>query len=190
MIQRRITDPYSVHRMVYSCFPRDAGAGRILYADQGSSRDGRKVLILSSCVPEIDDTIPSTTTEITENFFAFSAYRFEVSLNPVKCDAKTHRRMPVTGQLQLLQWFIARSAQWGFEPDTQTLEALPRPVVRFDRDPAECIFNHAFFRGSLRVTDRQLFQNSALSGLGHGKAFGFGLLRLRPLPTTMNSNHK
>ena len=178
-----IRDDYSIHRLVYSCFPLSAGEkpARPLYADLGTMVPGRRtLLILSEREPEPPEYVVSAATVVSEAFLGFDEYRFEVDLNPTRRDKTDGKRRAVTGQLDLLQWFIAHAPKWGFEADSSFLEVFSRPTRRFVRAKSECVFNHAFYRGRLRVTDRQLFKRSFLSGLGHGKAFGFGLLRLRP----------
>lgn len=182
-----IRDDYSIHRLVYSCFPLTSGQepARPLYADLGATvPGGRTLLILSEREPEPPRYAVSAATVVSEAFLGFDEYRFEVDLNPVLRDKTDGKRRAVTGQLDLLQWFIAHTPKWGFEADRRTLEVFSRPTRCFFKAERKCVFNHAFFRGRLRVTDRQLFKRSFLAGLGHGKAFGFGLLRLSPLRRT------
>ena len=178
-----IRDDYSIHRLVYSCFPLAAGEkpARPLYADLGATVPGKRtLLILSEREPEPPKYAASSATVVSEAFLGFDEYRFEVDLNPTRRDKTDGKRRAVTGQLDLLQWFLAHAPKWGFEADPRFLEVLPRQTRCFEKAEGKCVFNHAFYRGRLRVTDRALFKRSFLAGLGHGKAFGFGLLRLRP----------
>ena len=56
----RITDPYSLHRVVYSLYPdvrsdedkTNSTPSGILYADQGGDFHGRKILLLANRMPE------------------------------------------------------------------------------------------------------------------------------------------
>lgn len=176
-----IRDDYSIHRLVYSLFPLEQERSRFLYADKGSVRGGRLLLVLSEKEPNVPEYVPSATTIISENFFCFSDYRFEIDLNPVKKEKESGKRRAVTGQLDLLNWFIAHSEKWGFQADARSLEVSIKPVRQFSKDGTVCTFNHAFFRGRLHVTDQEKFRESFFAGLGHGKAFGFGLLQLLPV---------
>lgn len=176
-----IRDDYSIHRLVYSLFPLEQERSRFLYADKGSVRGGRLLLVLSEKEPNVPEYVTSATTIISENFFRFSDYRFEIDLNPVKKEKESGKRRAVTGQLDLLNWFIAHSEKWGFQADARSLEVSIKPVRQFSKDGTVCTFNHAFFRGSLHVTDQEKFRESFFAGLGHGKAFGFGLLQLLPV---------
>ncbi len=176
-----IRDDYSIHRLVYSLFPLEQERSRFLYADKGSVRGGRLLLVLSEKEPNVPEYVTSATTIISENFFRFSDYRFEIDLNPVKKEKESGKRRAVIGQLDLLNWFIAHSEKWGFQADARSLEVSIKPVRQFSKDGTVCTFNHAFFRGSLHVTDQEKFRESFFAGLGHGKAFGFGLLQLLPI---------
>ena len=181
--EAEIRDDYSIHRLVYSCFPPSKAKisdSRFLYADMGAVPGGRSLLILSTGEPTPPAYVSSSSTIVSEAFLGFPEYRFEVDLNPVRRDAADGKRRAVTGQLELLQWFLAHASQWGFEADPRFLEVLSRPTRRFIRSERAYTFNHAFFRGRLRVTEPERFRRSFFAGLGHGKAFGFGLLRLRP----------
>ena len=178
-----IRDDYSIHRLVYSLFPLEQERSRFLYADKGSVRGGRLLLVLSEKEPNVPEYVTSATTIISENFFRFSDYRFEIDLNPVKKEKESGKRRAVTGQLDLLNWFIAHSEKWGFQADARSLEVSIKPVRQFSKDGTVCTFNHAFFRGRLHVTDQEKFRESFFAGLGHGKAFGFGLLQLLPVST-------
>lgn len=176
-----IRDDYSIHRLVYSLFPLEQERSRFLYADKGSVRGGRLLLVLSEKEPNVPEYVTSATTIISENFFRFSDYRFEIDLNPVKKEKESGKRRAVTGQLDLLNWFIAHSEKWGFQADARSLEVSIKPVRQFSKDGTVCTFNHTFFRGRLHVTDQEKFRESFFAGLGHGKAFGFGLLQLLPI---------
>ena len=176
-----IRDDYSIHRLVYSLFPLEQERSRFLYADKGPVRGGRLLLVLSEKEPNVPEYVTSATTIISENFFRFSDYRFEIDLNPVKKEKESGKRRAVTGQLDLLNWFIAHSEKWGFQANACSLEVSIKPVRQFSKDGTVCTFNHAFFRGRPHVTDPGKFRESFFAGLGHGKAFGFGLLQLLPI---------
>ena len=183
--QYAVRDAYSVHRLVYSWFPLGADEvksdPRFLYADLGPTRGGRAILILSAQEPVLPETLPSATTVLGENFFSFEDFRFQVELNPVKRDRVDGKRHPVVGQLNLLMWFISHAQQWGFQVDKASLEARTCPIKTFCKGTTKYTFHHVRFQGHLRVVDQALFQKTVFEGIGHGKAFGFGLLQLVPL---------
>ena len=177
----RMTDAYSMHRVVYSMFPKENDPVRILYVDRGVIKGMRKVLLLSRIMPEIPEDVSASVRKISEKFFSTDRYRFEIILNPVKCDSETQKRQAVTGQLPLLNYFTGRMNQWGFKADLNHLEVISLPSISFECNSKPYRFNRAKFRGILTVTDMELFRKTFASGIGHGKAFGFGLLQLVPI---------
>lgn len=179
--QLQIRDVYSIHKLVYSCFPLSENRGNFLYADKGFSDGIRTVLILSEQTPQIPDSIRSATTELSKNFMRFNEFRFEVVLNPVKREKESGKRRAITGQLPLLKWFTIHAEKWGFAANENTLEVITLPMVKFKKGDADCLFHAVKFRGTLRVTDHSLFSETLKKGIGHGKAFGFGLLQLVPI---------
>ena len=179
--RENLRDAYALHSMVYSFFPKEKKAGRFLYADLGPASGGRSLLILSAILPELPDTSPAMSTELSDNFFQFAEYRFKILINPVRRDPESRKRLPVTGSLPLLQWFAAHAPKWGFEADPEKLEVRALSSVSFPKKDAECRFHRVEFRGILKVTDPPLFRQHVENGIGHGKAFGFGLLQLVPV---------
>lgn len=179
--RENLRGPYALHRMVYSFFPKEKKAGRFLYADQGPSAGGRSLLILSSILPELPPEISSASTELSDRFFQFTSFQFKILLNPVRRDPASGKRLPVTGHLPLLQWFAGHASKWGFEADPKALDVRILPSVSFPKNGAVCRFHAVEFRGRLNVIDPELFRRHVENGIGHGKAFGFGLLQLVPI---------
>lgn len=179
-LKYKITDPYSIHRMVYSFFP-EKSPERFLYADQGLSGNRREILILSGSVPELPEDVPGCSRKIGDQFFSHSSFRFEILLNPVKTTPRSNKREPVKGQLPLLTYFTDRMKKWGFECDLETLEVVILPSMNFTKKGHSCRMHKVKYRGVLTVTDQDTFRKCFESGIGHGKAFGFGLLQLIPI---------
>ena len=178
--RQKIVDDYSVHRVVYSFFPEE-NKTRFLYVDHGVIAGKRELLILSSLIPELPEALPGSTRQIGEHFFSFTQYRFEIILNPVKSVPRSNKRAPIIGQLPLLTYFTERMKKWGFESDLETLQVFTLPSMCFVKKGQSCRMHKVKFRGVLQVTDPALFRQSFESGIGHGKAFGFGMLQLVPI---------
>ena len=180
MRRERISDDYSIHRFVYSLFPVRNTARRILYADLGAVPGGRTVLVLSDEEPKPSESIRLRTRIVSDDFLSFPDYRFQVSMNPVRKDPESGSRRPVLDHLD--DWFCARAPKWGFEVNRTCLEVFVRPARTFPlKNGVSATFHHVDFSGRLHVADPALFRRSFAAGLGHGKAFGFGLLQLSPV---------
>jgi CRISPR system Cascade subunit CasE len=188
----KITDVYSIHRVVYSLFPAIPDESRdFLFVDKGGDFYERRILILSKRSPLTPEHGRIESKNISPAFLERDAYCFEVRLNPTKRDKQTGRIIPAQGLIKeekdnetkrekLAQWFCAKSETWGFRADPERLELRTTGVQVFDKQEMEVTQNAATFAGVLRVTDRELFIRSFEQGIGRGKSFGFGLLELVP----------
>ena len=184
-VRFRLRDAYAIHKLVYSLFPLDSNGDakkqRILYADKQGAEGDRVLLIQSSVLPQGPDTLSMTSLQIDDAFYGAEHYHFEVTLNPVKKDPVSGKRQAIKGLLPVMKWLVERSPQWGFAVDEQTLQAFIQNTVTFQKDERQYCLHRVLFRGALSVTDQTLFRAAAENGLGHGKAFGFGLLQLSPI---------
>lgn len=189
----RVTDAYSLHRVVYSLFDdvrSDAEkaashASGILYADQGGDFQHRTILLLSDRppAPHIDGRYGTVRSRpIAEDFLAHPRYRFKVIVNPTRRDSASGKLLPVKGREAVAQWFLQRGAQsWGFEASPEHLQIDKLQVLQFkDKAQRPVTLAQAHVQGQLIVTDRVQFQHSFSHGIGRGRAFGCGLLQIVP----------
>lgn len=177
----KITDAYSIHRVVYSLF-QDEERERFLYVDKGPQNGFHIVMVLSEKEPTKLPDLLLETKPIAETFLSHKRYAFEVLLNPVKRQRQTRKLEPITGQLPLLKWFMDKAAANGFDPDETHLSATIQSAQMFNGRDAHSVVHHSvLFTGILTVTDAALFEKAFQNGIGRGKAFGFGLLQLIPL---------
>lgn len=189
----RVTDPYSLHRVVYSLFDdvrsesakNDGASSGILFADQGGDALGRKVLMLSNRAPlsMVEGQYGQVLTKtIGDDFLNYTAYRFKVVINPVRRDNTSHKRVPVKGREAIAAWFCERAPRWGFSVQAEQLVVDDVSVLQFQEKQQRAVtLAQAHLRGVLTVTDATLFKNSFARGLGHGRAFGCGLLQIVPV---------
>ena len=180
----RLEDAYSIHRIVYSLFPKLPAENRdFLFFDKGFEKGIRKILILSKRKPENTKIGNLEAKEVSDSFLEFDNYAFEILLNPVKRNGKTQNTIPVIGKENLIKWFIEKSPQWGFETDEQslTLEKIFVQEFKKGNQNSNYTFSSVLFKGKLKVVDRNLFIKSFKEGIGKGKAFGFGLLQIIPI---------
>jgi len=187
----RITDPYSIHRTVYSLFPKDGDGERdFLFADKGGNFNERRILIFSKRPPLQPEYGKVESKMVPGSFLNWNLYGFEIRLNPTKREKNSGKIVPVQGtekqesymkKKKLLEWFCAKSESWGFSTDHNSLQIQSTDVQAFEKDNRQVTQNSATFIGKLRVKDRSLFIKSFEEGIGRGKSFGFGLLELVPL---------
>ena len=191
----KVTDPYSIHRVVYSLFDdiRNSaqntgtnGAGRILFSDEGGDFRARRILILSdrrphSCVPEGYGWVK--TKCVPKGLLDHEFYRFKVTVNPCTRENRTGKIIPVKGRGEVAKWFLRRGlSSWGFEAIESHLEIDAINVLRFNAKNGNPVtISTARIKGILRVNDRELFKEGFQNGIGRAKAFGCGLLQIVPI---------
>ena len=194
----RMTDDYSLHRVVYSLFEdvrseaekRSSVPSGFLFADKGGDAKGRRILILSDRPPQqpAHGTLSATWT-VPDEFLQHRFYKFEVTLNPTRKENKSGRRVPIKTREEVAAWFGGKSlASWGFSVDPARLDVRMLPVMQFNKQGDRPVTHGAAsVSGMLRVENRDLFIESFNKGIGRGRAFGFGLLQIEPLKD--DSNH-
>ncbi|WP_150306075.1 type I-E CRISPR-associated protein Cas6/Cse3/CasE [Pseudomonas saliphila] len=190
----RITDSYSLHRVVYSLYAdvRDAEAklgsqpSGILYADQGGDHQGRKILMLADRAPAdaVDGQYGEVLSKpIPESFLDHGNYRFKVIINPTRRDSASRKLIPVRGREAIAEWFLQRAEQsWGFRPVNESLQIDRVEVLTFkDKHQRPVTIAQAHVQGVLTVQDPARFQQSFSSGIGRARAYGCGLLQIVPV---------
>jgi len=190
----RITDPYSLHRVVYSLYEdvrsaEEKSAGQtsgILYADQGGDFHSRRILLLADRMPAdcIDGRYGQVQSKpVTESFLEHDRYRFKVIVNPTRRDSTSRRLLPVKGREAIADWFFERAQQsWGFRVSREHLQVDRVDVLRFkDKQQHPVTLAQAHVQGLLEVTDRTQFRHSFARGIGRAHTFGCGLLQIVPL---------
>lgn len=192
--QLRITDAYSLHRVVYSLYEdvRDeeqkqaSTSSGILYADQGGDVRGRKILMLANREPM--DAVDGQHGEVLSkpipgDFLEHDLYRFKVIVNPTRRDSASRKLVAVKGREDIAQWFIDRSTKsWGFEVSPQSLQVDKIEVLQFkDKHQRNITIGQAHVQGMLRIIDKAQFANSFNQGIGRARAYGCGLLQIVPV---------
>lgn len=181
----RLTDSYSLHRAVYGLFPDvrhgAPGSSGILFADKGGSLGMRRILVLSDREAQTPACGRLESRALPEGFLDFSEYRFEIIVNPVCKSRASGKREAVRGRPAVEAWFLKKAPSWGFQPAPETVQVADISVDVFDKGDKRVTLGKARVTGILAVTDKERFRLSFTRGIGHGKAFGCGLLQISPL---------
>lgn len=112
--------------------------------------------------------------------------RFRIVANPTrKIDTKTGpdgqrrngKRVPVPND-QIYEWLAHKAKSSGFSVDQDSTTVQPGYIyMNNPRDGKARLFS-VRYDGVLKVTDPESLRKALCSGIGPGKAFGFGLLSL------------
>jgi CRISPR system Cascade subunit CasE len=186
----RIHDAYALHKVVYGLFEdvRDTSAkmsgqsSGILYADHGGDMHARKILMLSNRKPHQTPQFGTVQTHaVPQDFLNHGCYAFDVIVNPAKRSQQTGKIIAIKERDEVAVWFATRASQsWGFKVNTEHLQVNELCVQSFEKEGIIVTHGSAHLRGELSVTDHDLFKNSFMYGIGRGRAFGFGLLKIVP----------
>lgn len=190
----KLTDPYSLHRVVYSLFAdvrsdadkQASETSGIQFADLGGDVRGRKVMLLSDRPPaaNVDGQYGEVNSRpLPAGFLDHRLYRFRIVINPTRRDNASKKLLPVKGREAIADWFMARAeASWGFMADPTALQVERVEVLRFkEKNQRDVTLAQAHITGVLRVTAPDTFRQSVASGIGRGRAFGCGLLQIVPI---------
>jgi len=187
----RITDAYSIHRVVYDLFPdirshkekTTSLSSGIQFVDKGGDFYSRHILILSNREPISPGTGTLSQKLVPEKFLTHEHYGFEIRMNPTKRSRNSGKTIAIENSA-LIDWFLdpKKEIERGFTVAKESLQVQDIGVQRFQKEiGTDVVHGTATFIGKLKVTDRQAFIKSFQNGLGRARAFGFGLLQLVPL---------
>jgi len=118
------------------------------------------------------------------------SFRFRLCANTTrKIDTKTAidgkkrngRRVPVRGDEARLAWLARRAVEAGFTFDQDTVR-ITEVASAGGRGNSPVTLAGAVFEGLLVVQDAHQFRVALQTGIGPGKAYGFGLLSIRRAP--------
>ena len=162
-------DDYKVHQTLKGIFDQD----KILF-----QRGRFETAILSRKAP-----VNHSPSVMTKDISAFlntitieSEFLFTVRLNPVitrKVGEKS-KRLPVESK-NLREWLRRKFVESGIL--AEYVYEIEGP--RFSRKKEHLITHSSVFvTGMCRVEDVVCFKNSLVTGIGHSKGFGFGMLNI------------
>jgi CRISPR-associated protein Cas6/Cse3/CasE subtype I-E len=166
-IHQSLSDNYKNHQMLKELFP---GEGKLLYQNKGSK------LIVATDI-KLD---PRFENEFNIEFFVKSnelinsldgECLFSIRLNAVKSNKS--KRFSIHRD-QLNGWVDKKLE--GLDISYKTIK--DEGIVVSDRKGKKCYHSSVLVTGFLKVGNKDVLNNIINNGIGHGKAFGFGLLNI------------
>lgn len=109
-----------------------------------------------------------------------SHWHFRLTANPVKSVANKERgeiHAHITPFYQK-QWLLDRAEKHGFMLREDEFDVVHSQWYSFQKGKNKAVLYAATYEGGLTVTDADLFRAVLTNGLGHGKAYGMGLLTI------------
>lgn len=121
--------------------------------------------------------------------------RFRLRANPTKrlktpatpggSDRLVGKRVELLKEEERLAWLARKGEAAGFrlgqtEPGVPAVDVRPEPVAAGQHGRERMTLGSVLFEGVLEVTDADLLRSAIRSGIGSGRAYGFGLLSVAP----------
>lgn len=193
---------YRIHQALWNLFDSDPDATRdFLYRQEGQA-DELAFLVLSKRKPGTDNglwhiqTKPYAPRLQAGQHLAFSVrinpvvkrrddsgrqYRHDLVMDLKKNDPESADTQAERVQLAAQQWLSARQSQYGFELVENSIIGEAYRQWRFGGKGGNRIsFSSIDCSGRLTVSNAGRFESALMKGVGPAKAFGCGLLLIRP----------
>jgi CRISPR system Cascade subunit CasE len=184
-VRKDISDPYAMHATLM----RASAGERILWRYEPSDTRIQSILVAHEQHLNYDhvrerypDYLASVQTRPlrTENVKAGAVYRFRLTGNPTV--TRGGKRYALSGPADQLLWLSRQGSRCGFSVlGALVSEDVFRKGRRHNDDSGRIAFRSVVFDGHLRVDDLPAFHEALRLGIGHGKAFGCGMLTLAGL---------
>ena len=157
-----------------------------LYVQSEAEPDWQPLEDLRGYLLRTTDDVPNPATRrmdsLIESVSDSRVYSFVLRANPTKRRHDNGKRVGLYNADELTEWLLRKGREGGF--DATHLEIASEGVLRGLRFDGEKRYrlrhNSVYFKGILMVSDEKAFRHTIVSGIGSGKAYGFGLLSLAP----------
>lgn len=205
-VRHDLAQPHSLHQTILRAFPDDLDeqAERILYRLDQNPRSEIHLLVQSQAAPNwahlqnngyllpVEAENPAVKAVALE-VRTGQQLAFRLRANPTKRLGKSAaydkgKRVGLYKMEEQINWLQRKAADHGFRVDSvmpiqqQRIQGrIPRKEEAQDQAAHAAKFFSVQFDGILQVTDPTRFLTAIQSGIGSGKAFGFGLLSVAPV---------
>lgn len=164
--------------------------------------DGDTILIVSEGTPD-RRTLAEQLNVIEERTVDYAGLlqqivdgmtvRFRCKVNPTvraqkrNADKGITTRVPLVHDDEILEWMDRQSRRWGFcilragHDGSAPQVFIRKEIDTISKQTGKITLNAAIIDGILRVEDADKFRQAMLTGIGQGKAYGFGLLSIAPV---------
>lgn len=207
--RRDLADPYQQHATLCRAFcppEQKCPAGEFLWRlePETDATKSPRILIQSRAAADwtridIEDWLDSADPAIDlrerltlDALTAGQCFRFRLRANP--CVTRNGKRLGLLKVNEQEDWLSRKGEQHGFSLPRLTtfdFESMPdRPDVHISHDQMLGGRQHSgngirvysvLYEGRLVVTEPESFKKALLSGIGHGKVMGLGLLSVAPV---------
>ncbi len=177
----RLSDSYAWHAKVWDAFTKDDARNWLSRVDERPSFF--RLYIVSVTKPEIPSWGSWRVREVGGGFLRHKRFKFELKANPTvkkwREGRKHGTRVGIYTREDLLSWLERKGKEAGFT--LEAAEASPPVNQPFVKKGRRGNHKRVDYRGVLAVGDPEKFSAAFRRGIGPAKAFGFGMLVLKPI---------
>jgi CRISPR system Cascade subunit CasE len=204
--RKLLSSPQAMHAAVRAAFAEPEGyerpGARALWRLDTPAIATTYLYLVSPGRPDLTHLVeqagwPTTATWDTREYGPLLAtlqpgqrWAFRLTANPVHSGRKTPesketQRFGCLREAEQEQWLLRRAERCGFTVATQrdgrpNVRLHHRQAQSFKRGAQSVTLTTATYDGILDVTDGDAFRAALVSGIGHAKAYGCGLLTIAP----------
>lgn len=187
-IRRAIADCQKMHTLVTGLFGTARQDSQILYRSTLGRDCLRLYLYASQPVKEPwqnrYDIVQRDITPWLERMEAGQIWNFDLTASPskkVRAEGKKHSQRRILRQPDERQaWLERKSAQSGFVILQATeVEQLHISGMHSIESGGKMYHDAYHYQGVLQITEADAFRKAPQSGIGSGKAYGFGMMLLK-----------
>ena len=178
-LKQGLGDPYKLHQWIWDSLPDDPGAKRDFLFRSDVAHGFLRILLLSERTPVGSSDATWKTTEVSTTFLSHGTYRFQIRANPAFRRASDHRRLAITDEAALRDWFARKFGAAGCEVGDLELSAPRKFQFRKGGGTRPGTLCAVDASGTLVVKNEAAFRTAFDAGIGPAKGFGFGILLLQ-----------
>jgi len=166
---RAFDDNYKNHQMLKEIFP---GSGKLLFQKNGSRLLVETDIVIDKRFSDsFDVEIMAESEGVLESLP--EVVMFSIRLNAVKANGR--KRFPVL-RTNLSNWVSDKLSNIGAE--IYSMKIIDEGMLVSYRQEVPCYHSSALVIGTLNIINVDEFAKVVHQGIGHGKAFGFGLMNV------------
>lgn len=170
---------YGWHAGLWRAFDKDERQRPFLFRVD-LSRTEHRVLMLSKVPPAPPPWGVWQTKDVPQGFLDHRVYYFQLRSNPVRRHENTAR--PLMEPNEIEAWITEHLEKAGLKLLGLNFSPPRAQKIKRKGSGQPAIFlNSVDAAGVVEVIDRAAFQNKWPNGIGRGKAFGYGLMLLKPI---------
>ena len=165
---------YDWHRFLWKSFPNENERNFLFRTDE--TRDKIMIFMFSKTEPVKQDIGDWETRQFPSSFFDQNRYQFKIKVNPTY--QKNGKRHSFKNEEEINNWITKKATKSGFEIQNLSVKQIIEETFYKKNHKGKHL--QADLEGILQVTNKEKFKQTIKEGLGPAKAFGHGLLMLKP----------